>query len=239
MAKEEENTIDVSGILAPQKPYGAGYDTNKAGVPTVTQTAPQIERGGRSLAGGMHTWEAPAGGFEWRDLGGIGDPIRFSNKLDVHWSDMPTKEEREQQAQQSQLSTSPPQTGIFGGTLGPKIKQFVKMFGLNAAMSAFPALRAAMMVGRIIKGLQTDPKGLLTSFALSRLGPNADIAKGILSTLRGTSTPGQAFGNVLKNRGMRAGMQNLMKAAYKEGGMPAVHTVNSLMRTLMQRPGGG
>ena len=60
MAKEEENTIDVSGILAPQKPYGAGYDTNKAGVPTVTQTAPQIERGGRSLAGGMHTWEALA-----------------------------------------------------------------------------------------------------------------------------------------------------------------------------------
>ena len=166
MAKEEENTIDVSGILAPQKPYGAGYDTNKAGVPTVTQTAPQIERGGRSLAGGMHTWEAPAGGFEWRDLGGIGDPIRISNKLDVHWSDMPTKEEREQQAQ---LSTSPPQTGIFGGTLGPKIKQFGKMFGLNAAMSAFPALRAAMMVGRIIKGLQTDPKGLLTSFAFSRL----------------------------------------------------------------------
>lgn len=183
-------------------------------------------------------WDAPKGGFEWRDLGGIGDPINFSNKLDVHWSDMPTKEEREQQAQQT-LPASPPQTGIFGGTLGPKIKQFAKVFGLNAAMAMFPQLRAAMMVRNLVKGLQQDPKGLLTSLALSRLGPNADIGRGIFSTLTGSSTPGQAFGDVLKNRGMQAGMQGLMKAAYKQGGMPAVQLTNTLMKTLMQKGGGG
>jgi len=237
MAKEEENTIDISGMLAAQKPYGAGYDTTKAGIPKVTATAPRI--GGRGLAGGMRTWEAPAGGFEWRDLGSIGDPINFSNKLDVHWSDMPTKEEREQQAQQAQLPASPPQTGIFGGTLGPKIKQFAKVFGLNAAMAMFPQLKAAMMVRNLVKGLQQDPKGLLTSLALSRLGPNADIGRGIFSTLTGSSTPGQAFGDVLKNRGMRAGMQGLMKAAHKQGGMPAVQLTNTLMKTLMQKGGGG
>jgi hypothetical protein len=106
-------------------------------------------------------------------------------------------------------------------------------------MAMFPQLRAAMMVRNLVKGFQQDPKGLLTSLALSRLGPNADIGRGILSTLTGSSTPGQAFGNVLKNRGMRAGMQGLMKAAYKQGGMPAVQTVNALVKTLMQRPGGG
>ena len=212
--------MNIEDYIASQKP-----EADEA--PMVVRSDPNRRREPQPLSEPVAGWDFSPG------------PIHFSNKLNVHWSDMPTKEEREQQAQQSQLSTSPPQTGIFGGTLGPKIKQFVKMFGLNAAMSAFPQLRAAMMVGKFIKGLQTNPKGLLTSLALSRLGPNADIAKGILSTLRGTSTPGQAFGNVLKNRGMRAGMQNLMKAAYKEGGMPAVHTVNSLMRTLMQRPGGG
>jgi hypothetical protein len=231
---EEENTIDLSKMLAAQKPYGAGYDTTRANIPEVTATAPRIG-GGRGLAGGMRTWEAPASGFEWRDLGGIGDPIRVSNKLDVHWTDMPTKEEREQQAQ---LPASPPQTGIFGGTLGPKIKQFAKVFGLNAAMAMFPQLKAIMMVRNLVKGFQQNPKGLLTSLALSRLGPNADIGRGIFSTLTGSSTPGQAFGDVLKNRGMRAGMQGLMKAAYKQGGVPAVQLTNTLMKTLMQKGGG-
>ena len=234
---EEENTIDLSKMLAAQKPYGAGYDTTRANIPEVTATAPRIG-GGRGLAGGRRTWEAPASGFEWRDLGGIGDPIRVSNKLDVHWTDMPTKEEREQQAQQAQLPASPPQTGIFGGTLGPKIKQFAKVFGLNAAMAMFPQLKAIMMVRNLVKGFQQNPKGLLTSLALSRLGPNADIGRGIFSTLTGSSTPGQAFGDVLKNRGMRAGMQGLMKAAYKQGGVPAVQLTNTLMKTLMQKGGG-
>ena len=82
--------------------------------------------------------------------------------------------------------------------------------------------------------------GALTNMGMQRVfGKNLDVARGVLGTATGRYTPAQALGRVGMNRGMRAGMQGLMKAAYKQGGMPAVRTVGSLMQTLMQRPPGG
>jgi hypothetical protein len=242
---DQPHTIDISGMLAPQMPYGAGYDTS---IPNIVVTAPKIGGGGRGLAGAMRSWTPPAGGFEWRDLGSIGDPIRISKGLDVHWTDMPDKfDKKTEQPQTTEQQKQSFFTKMLGRLQNIKDKDkrrawFKRLIGNLARIN--PTTAPFMLANDLVKAVKGGGSqgilGALTNMGMQRVfGKNLDVARGVLGTATGRYTPAQALGRVGMNRGMRAGMDSLMKAAYKQGGMPAVRTVGSLMQTLMQRPPGG
>jgi hypothetical protein len=243
----EENTIDISGMLAPKFPYGAGYDTNRTGIPNIVVTA-QKGGGGRGLSGSMRGWDVPAGGFEWRDLGGVGDPITLSKGLDVHWTDMPDKfdkkTEQPQTTEQQKQSFFTKLLGRLQNIKDPEKRQawFKRLMGnilrLNPATG--PAMGVYDLVKMIKEGGQEGVMGALGQMGMQKVfGPNLDVAQGIFGAASGRMTPGHAFGGVAMNRGMRAGIQGLMKNIYKQYGMRGVQIAMPLVKTALQGPGKG
>jgi len=162
-----------------------------------------------------------------------------------------------------------PETGIFGGTLGPKLKnafppKLRKFLGNIAKMH--PATANAVFMGKLVKGYQrAEDKGAF----LKKVGKSALIHKAIGNKGLGLSRTQQkgvgSLMNVLQGKqNMAQGLASfgtsavfqkmgmpLMKKAFQSGGMPAVYGVMSalnmaqkgaqrgLSKKLAGPPGGG
>ena len=202
--------------------------------------------------------KAPKGGFEWRDLGGIGAPINFSNKLDVHWTDMPTKEEREQEEKKTltpekQKERQPFRDWVKARKRGERPlrerwqdpterKKILRNAGLGILSLVSPQFRMARSLHRFGKGMQQNPQGILGAlgnmFLSQKLGPNADLFRSGLALSRGAPAGG-VFKNLLVGRGLKAGIgqlaPSLFKKAYQEEGMRGVHMMDQLLKTVMPK----
>ena len=236
---ESGGTMD--DILTPQKPYGPGYDTTTAGVSNLKVFGAPLGGGGRGLSSFSRSYGAPAGGFEWRDLGGVGDPIRFSNELDVNW-ETPWGKKTEQPQQQQSFFTK--LLARLQNIKDPEKRRswFKRLMGNLLRMN--PATGPAMGIYDLAKAIkQGGGQGILGALGQKGMqkifGKNLDVARGIFGAASGQMTPGQALGGVAMGRGMKTGMNNLMKNIYKKYGMSGVKTAMPIMKTLMQGQGPG
>ena len=158
-------------------------------------------------------------------------------------------------SEQTFEGTKEPETGIFGGTIGPKFKKF---FGKLA--SIHPATRNAKFAYDFIRGLRNakDPqsfvggvmKRLAFGKALGGLGLSGMQRQGVGSLInmaKGKQTLGQGIGSLATSAAFRSAAPSLMKSAYKSGGMNGVYAAMAALqmaqRAAQERiargPGGG
>ena len=158
------------------------------------------------------------------------------------------------------------QTGIFGGTFGPRLKNAIppklREFLGNVA-SVNPATMNAAFVFKMIKGYQgAKDKGAFlkkigTGLAMRKMMGNFGLnrtQKALVGTgmnvAQGEQNWQQGVGSLATNAGFSAMMKNLGPRAYQAGGMPAVYALMSaakMARRRMQQgvrsglagPGGG
>jgi len=149
----------------------------------------------------------------------------------------------------------PPETGIFGGTLGPRmrkaagkivnvVKKYGKDFAKNLARFANPYTAAGMMVWDAFEAFKEGGaegiKNAIGQTAMRRMfGKNLDVAGGIYGAISGDMTPGQALGRVALSRGMKMGINNLMKNIYGQWGMDGVRLAMPMIQTALQGKGKG
>jgi len=158
-------------------------------------------------------------------------------------------------SEQTFEGTKEPETGIFGGTIGPKFKKF---FGKLA--SIHPATRNAKFAYDFISGLRNakDPKsfvgGVMKRLALGKalggLGVSGMQRQGLGSLVnmaRGRQTLGQGLGSLATSAAFRSAAPSLMKSAYKSGGMNGVYAAMAALQMaqraaqgrIAKGPGGG
>ena len=158
------------------------------------------------------------------------------------------------------------QTGIFGGTFGPRLKNAIppklREFLGNVA-SINPATMNAAFVFKMIKGYQgAKDKGAFlkkigTGLAMRKMMGNFGLnrtQKALVGTgmnvAQGDQNWQQGVGSLATNAGFGAIMQNFGPKAYQSGGMPAVYALMSAVKMMRQRaqrgvrsglagPGGG
>jgi len=119
---------------------------------------------------------------------------------------------------------------------------FKRFFGNLARVNPGTALPMAIYdIVQAIKG--GGPGGILGALgqtAMRRMfGPNLDVARGIYGAVSGDMTPGQALGRVALSRGMRAGIQGLMKNIYGQWSMDGVRLAMPMIQTALQGKGKG
>jgi len=159
-------------------------------------------------------------------------------------------------------SFNEPATGIFGGTLGPKLKNSLPGRIITGALKINPGTRGLMMGISLLRGLKNaeNPAEFLrqgfTRMALSRalggkgLGLSSLQRQGVGSLInmaRGKQTLGQSIKSLGTSAAFQKAAPSLFKLAYDKGGPNAVYGVASLLgmaqRAAQQRiargPGGG
>ena len=159
-------------------------------------------------------------------------------------------------------SFTEPATGIFGGTLGPKLKNSLPGRIITGALRINPGTRGLMMGISLLRGLKNaeNPAEFLrqgfTRMALSRalggkgLGLSSLQRQGVGSLInmaRGKQTLGQSIKSLGTSAAFQKAAPSLFKLAYDKGGPNAVYGVASLLgmaqRAAQQRiargPGGG
>ena len=159
-------------------------------------------------------------------------------------------------------SFTEPATGIFGGTLGPKLKNSLPGRIITGALRINPGTRGLMMGISLLRGLKNaeNPAQFLkqgfTRMALSRalggkgLGLSSLQRQGVGSLInmaRGKQTLGQSIKSLGTSAAFQKAAPSLFKLAYDKGGPNAVYGVASLLsmaqRAAQQRiakgPGGG
>ena len=159
-------------------------------------------------------------------------------------------------------SFTEPATGIFGGTLGPKLKNSLPGRIITGALRINPGTRGLMMGISLLRGLKNaeNPAEFLrqgfTRMALSRalggkgLGLSSLQRQGVGSLInmaRGKQTLGQSIKSLGTSAAFQKAAPSLFKLAYDKGGANAVYGVASLLsmaqRAAQQRiakgPGGG
>ena len=142
-------------------------------------------------------------------------------------------------------SFTEPATGIFGGTLGPKLKNSLPGRIITGALRINPGTRGLMMGIALLKGLKNaeNPAQFLkqgfTRMALSRalggkgLGLSGMQRQGLGSLInmaRGRQTLGQGIKSLGTSAAFRKAAPSLLKGAYKQGGMPAVYMAMSALQ---------
>jgi len=159
-------------------------------------------------------------------------------------------------------SFTEPATGIFGGTLGPKLKNSLPGKIITGALKINPGTRGLMMGISLLRGLKNaeNPAQFLkqgfTRMALSKalggkgLGLSGMQRQGLGSLInmaRGKQTMRQGLGSLATSAAFRSAAPSLMKSAYKSGGMNGVYAAMAALqmaqRGIQQRiakgPGGG
>ena len=159
-----------------------------------------------------------------------------------------------------------PQTGIFGGTFGPKLKNAfppkLREFLGNVA-SIHPATMNAAFMFKVAKGYQgAKDKGAFlkkigTGLAMRKMMGNVGLnrtQKALVGTgmnvAQGNQNWQQGVGSFITNAGFGEIMKNFGPKAYQSGGMPAVYALMSAVKMMRQRaqrrvrsglagPGGG
>jgi len=158
-------------------------------------------------------------------------------------------------------SFTEPATGIFGGTLGPKLKNSLPGRIITGALRINPGTQGLMMGISLLRGLKNaeNPAEFLkqgfTRMALSRalggkgLGLSSMQRQGVGSLFnmaRGKETWQQALGNLGTSAAFRKAAPNILKGLYKQGGKPAVYMGLSALqmaqkgvKNKIRGPGGG
>ena len=159
-----------------------------------------------------------------------------------------------------------PQTGIFGGTFGPRLKNAIppnlRKF-LGGIAKIHPATMNAVFLGQVIKGYQGAKdkgaflkkvgKSVLMRKAMSGANLSSMQKQGIgslMNVARGKQNWQQELGGFATNAAFSQMMQNFGPKAYQSGGMPAVYALMSAVKMMRQRaqrrvrsglagPGGG
>ena len=160
-------------------------------------------------------------------------------------------------SEQTFEGTTEPETGIFGGTIGPKFKKF-----FSKLASIHPATRNAKFAYDFIRGLRNakDPKsfvgGMMKRLALGKvlggkgLGLSGMQRQGLGSLVnmaRGKQTMRQGLGSLATSAAFRSAAPSLMKSAYKSGGMNGVYAAMAALQMaqraaqgrIAKGPGGG
>jgi hypothetical protein len=158
------------------------------------------------------------------------------------------------------------QTGIFGGTWGPKLKNAfppnLRKF-LGGIAKIHPATMNAVFLGKIAKGYQNAEdkgaflkkvgKSVLMRKAMSGANLSSMQKQGIgslMNVARGKQNWKQELGGLATNAGFGEIMKYFGPKAYQSGGMPAVYALQSVVKMMRQRaqqgvrsglagPGGG
>jgi len=157
------------------------------------------------------------------------------------------------------------ETGIFGGTLGPKLKNAIpaglREFLGNVA-SLHPATMNAVLMGKLVKGWQSaDDKGkfmrnVMKGLAMRKMMGNFGLdrtQKALVGTgidmARGKQNMAQGIGNFATDAGINQLMRNVLPKAYEAQGMNGVYAAIAAIKMLRQRakegisslggPGGG
>jgi len=155
-----------------------------------------------------------------------------------------------------------PATGIFGGTLGPKLKNSLPGRIITGALRINPGTKGLMMGISLLRGLKNaeNPAQFLkqsfTKMALSKalggkgLGLSGMQRQGLGSLVnmaRGKQTLGQGLGSLATSAAFRSAAPSLMKSAYKSGGMNGVYAAMAALQMaqraaqgrIAKGPGGG
>ena len=154
-----------------------------------------------------------------------------------------------------------PATGIFGGTLGPKLKNSLPGRIITGALRINPGTKGLMMGISLLRGLKNaeNPAQFLkqsfTKMALSKalggkgLGLSGMQRQGVGSLFnmaRGKENWQQALGNLGTSALFRKAAPNILKGLYKQGGKPAVYMGLSALqmaqkgvKNKIRGPGGG
>ena len=155
-----------------------------------------------------------------------------------------------------------PATGIFGGTLGPKLKNSLPGRIITGALRINPGTKGLMMGISLLRGLKNaeNPAQFLkqsfTKMALSKalggkgLGLSGMQRQGLGSLVnmaRGKQTLGQGLGSLATSAAFRSAAPSLMKSAYKQGGMNGVYAAMAALQMaqrgvqgrIAKGPGGG
>jgi hypothetical protein len=242
----------MDDLLTPGIPsVGISGRTTAGGTPMVFATM-------NPAAGGfkMPDMFGPGGvGFDIDQFSGIGnyatsfglpsgnvmDPLGFVGPTETQTKE---KQKDERSWREKRIAGENPFLDRLKNIKDPaKRRAWAKRFFGNI-LRMHPATRTMMMaidLGKAIKqGGGQGILGALGQTAMQRLfGKNLDVARGIFGAASGQMTPGQALGGVAMNRGMRIGVNNLMKNIYKQYGMSGVKAAMPIVKTLMQGPGKG
>jgi len=144
-------------------------------------------------------------------------------------------------------ATLPEDKGIFGGDIGPKIRNSVFGKIILGALKINPGTQGLMMGIDLIRGLQntSDPKQFLQdglkqmafSKVLGQLGLTQNqkmLGLTGIDIARGDQTVSQGFQNLASSAVYQKMAPSIYKRAYKEGGMPAVYLAASVLQQGMK-----
>jgi hypothetical protein len=180
-----------------------------------------------------------------------GASMNFNNLLQPKKPEKPepppeTKEKDERSWREKKAAGEYPILAWFrdkAGEIGEAIKEHGWDFVKNALLFN-PQTRPVVLAIDAFKAFQEGgPGGIMGALGQTAMqkvfGPNLDVAKGIYGAASGRMTPGQALGSVAISRGMRAGIQGLMKNIYGQWGMNGVRLAMPLLQTALQARGQG
>ena len=147
----------------------------------------------------------------------------------------------------------PAETGIFGGTLGPKLRNSLPGKIIRGALQINPGTRGLMMGMALIRGaknaenpqafLKNAFKQIAVQTAMGKVmggkGLNLNpmqrgIARTGLNIAQGKQNWKQGLGSLGTSVAFQKLGPSIFKQAHQKGGMPAVYGVASLMRMLQQ-----
>ena len=140
------------------------------------------------------------------------------------------------------------ETGIFGGTLGPKLRNSLPGKIIRGALQINPGTRGLMMGMALIRGAKNaeNPqeflKGAFKKMALQTAMGKLMGGKGLgldsmqkalvgtgINMARGKQNMAQGLGNLATSAAFQKLGRPLMKSAYQKGGMPAVYGIMSAL----------
>ena len=143
----------------------------------------------------------------------------------------------------------PSETGIFGGTLGPKLRNSLPGKIIRGALQINPGTRGLMMGMALIRGAKNaeNPqeflKGAFKKMALQTAMGKLMGGKGLgldsmqkalvgtgINMARGKQNMAQGLGNLATSAAFQKLGRPLMKSAYQKGGMPAVYGIMSALK---------
>ena len=141
-----------------------------------------------------------------------------------------------------------PETGIFGGTLGPKLRNSLPGKIIRGALQINPGTRGLMMGMALIRGAKNaeNPQAFLKKAfkqiaiqtAMGKLmggkglGLNSMQQKGVgslMNVAQGKQNWQQALGSLGTSAAFQKGGMPLMKKAFQSGGRPAVYGIMSAL----------
>ena len=177
------------------------------------------------------------GAFSWTD------PIKPEAPTETKAE---TKEKDERSWREKRAAGERPVLDWFRDKAG-EVGELAKKYGWDFVKNALlfnPQTRPVVLAIDAFKAFQEGgPGGIMGALGQTAMqkvfGKNLDVARGIYGAISGDMTPGQALGRVALSRGMKMGINNLMKNIYGQWGMDGVRLAMPMIQTALQGQGKG